>query len=71
MTAASRCYSVGDYVAAAQTAGRYTNSADATIRAAAIEAFNYLRPFAETNVPQIETDERPFLKPAPPPLDGR
>lgn len=71
MTAASRCYSVGDYVAAAQTAGRYTNSADATIRAAAIEAFNYLRPFAETNVPQMKIDEHPFLRPAPKTLDGR
>lgn len=71
MTAASRCYSVGDYVAAAQTAGRYTNSADATIRAAAIEAFNYLRPLAETNVPRMKIDEHPILRPAPKTLDGR
>jgi len=52
----ARTYAKGDFVAAAETAAQFTNSPDANIREAANNAFNVLRPLAETNVPQSKLD---------------
>jgi hypothetical protein len=63
LSAAFRSYSQGDFVAAAQAAGQYTNSMDANIREAANNALNILRPLAETNVPQMKLQERDGFMP--------
>jgi hypothetical protein len=65
MGAASRSYSQGEFVVAAQAAGQYTNSTDANIREAADHALNILRPLAETNVPQMKLQERDDSMPKP------
>lgn len=56
LQAATRCYSLGDFIAATQTAEQFTNSPDAKIREAASHALAILRPLAATNVSQARLD---------------
>ena len=65
LQAATRCYSLGDYVAATQTAEQFTNSPDAKIREAASQALAVLRPLTETNVPPARLDGTHHYQPKP------
>ena len=65
LQAATRCYSLGDYVAATQTAEQFTNSPDVEIREAASQALAVLRPLAETNVPPARLDGTHHYQPKP------
>jgi HEAT repeat protein len=59
---AFRSYAQGDFRVAAEIACRYTNDADVIIQAVASNALTCLRPFAETNVPQMKmVEENNFL----------
>lgn len=63
--AASRSYSQGDWVVAAQIAEQFTNSVDATIRDSANKTLSVLLPLAATNVPQMKLEDRKNQTPYP------
>ena len=65
LQAASRSYSLGDFVAAVKAAEQYTNSINETIRESANCVLSILRPLAETNVPQMRLEEERNFIPKP------